>query len=160
MEKRAFVLALALTVPLVLYGVPYAYAATTQSSTYAVLQAFSLPPLTSTFAQADCNPGDYVTGGGYVFNGGFQPELRVQAASGYLPDHGPNPTIWNLIVYNSSPTTTEGGYAQAICQSPVKVAGIGVPEFSQLYAAIAIGAVAYFMLSRRYARRPTLKAVA
>jgi len=32
MERRALVLALALTLPLALYGVPYAYAATTQST--------------------------------------------------------------------------------------------------------------------------------
>ena len=47
-----------------------------------------------------------------------------------------------------------------VCQTPVTVAGVGVPEFGSLYAAIALGAVAYFMLSRRLTRRPTLSAQA
>jgi hypothetical protein len=150
MEKRAIVLALLLTLPLVLYGVPYAYAATT-SSTYAVVQAFSVPPSMGTFAQADCNPGDYIAGGGYIFTGGFQPDLKVEGSHAAIPDHGPNPTLWQLDVFNSSPTTTEGGFVQAICQSPITVAGIGVPEFGSLYVAIALGAVIYFVLARQHA---------
>jgi hypothetical protein len=157
LERHALVLALALMLPLALYGIPYAYAAT-MSSTYAVLQSFSASPQTEVIAQADCKPGDYLTGGGYVFNGGFQPDLKVQSSYGVLPDHGPNPTIWNFEVYNSSPSSTEGGYLQAICQSPITVAGIGVPQFGSLYVAIALGAVLYFMLSRRFARRPTITA--
>jgi hypothetical protein len=44
----------------------------------------------------------------------------------------------------------------AICMTPVTVAGIGVPEFGSLYAAIALGAVVYFMLSRYSSRKPSL----
>jgi hypothetical protein len=46
--------------------------------------------------------------------------------------------------------------AFAICQTPITVAGIGVPEFGSFYVAIALGAVVYFMLSRRLARSPTI----
>jgi hypothetical protein len=46
---------------------------------------------------------------------------------------------------------------EIICQSAVTLpAGIGVPEFGSLYVAIALGAVVYFMMSRRFARRPTM----
>jgi hypothetical protein len=44
----------------------------------------------------------------------------------------------------------------AVCQMPIAVGGISVPEFGSLCVAIALGAVAYFMLSRRFARRPTI----
>jgi hypothetical protein len=45
---------------------------------------------------------------------------------------------------------------EIICQTPVTVAGIGVPQFGSLYVAIALGAVAYFLMSRRFARTPTI----
>jgi len=154
MERRALVLALALTLPLFLYGVPYAYASTT-SSTYAVVQAVSLQPQTGTFAEALCNPGDYVTGGGYAATSA-SPDLKVRSSYAYFPDHGPNPTIWFVDVFNSSPTATEVAFVQAVCQSPITVAGIGVPEFGSLYVAIALGAVLYFLLSKRFTRRPTI----
>jgi hypothetical protein len=48
--------------------------------------------------------------------------------------------------------------AQVTCQSPITVAGIGVPQFGSLYVAIALGVVVYFILSRRYAGRPTISA--
>jgi len=41
---------------------------------------------------------------------------------------------------------------------PITVAGIGVPEFGSLYIAIALGAVLYFLLARRYSGRPTISA--
>jgi hypothetical protein len=50
-------------------------------------------------------------------------------------------------------------YAEVICQTPLTVAGIGVPEFGSLYVAIALGAVVYFVMSRRLARRPTMSAI-
>jgi hypothetical protein len=44
-----------------------------------------------------------------------------------------------------------------VCQTPIAaVAGVSVPQFGSLYVAIALGAVAYFMLSRRFARTPTI----
>jgi hypothetical protein len=46
-----------------------------------------------------------------------------------------------------------------VCQTPITVAGIGVPEFGSLYVAIALGAVVYFVMSRRLARRPTMSAI-
>jgi hypothetical protein len=36
---------------------------------------------------------------------------------------------------------------------------VGVPEFGSLYVAIALGALVYFMLSKRYARRPLVSAL-
>jgi len=50
--------------------------------------------------------------------------------------------------------------AQVICQTPINVAGIGVPQFGSLYVAIALGAVLYFLLSKRFAGRPSLSAKA
>ena len=38
----------------------------------------------------------------------------------------------------------------AVCQVPITVAGVSVPEFASLYLAIAIAVVAYFMLSGRF----------
>jgi hypothetical protein len=40
---------------------------------------------------------------------------------------------------------------RAVCQTPVTVAGVSVPEFGSLYVAIALGAVLYFLLARRFA---------
>jgi hypothetical protein len=56
------------------------------------------------------------------------------------------------LIFNSAPGAVTEVYI--ICQSPITVAGVGVPEFGSLYVAIALGAVVYFMLSRRFGRRP------
>jgi hypothetical protein len=48
-------------------------------------------------------------------------------------------------------------YVYVVCQTPITVAGIGVPQFGSLYIAIALGAVVYFLLVRRYASPKTAR---
>src|SRR5260370_39699295 len=115
MERRAAILAVGLTLPLVLYGIPYAYAATT-SSTYGVLQAFSVPPNSAKGVEGACNPGDYVTGGGYSLSFGYQPDLNIRISHA-LPAQGPNPSGCSTYVTNTSPSSTERGQAQVIWPS-------------------------------------------
>jgi hypothetical protein len=154
MEKRAVLLALAVMLPLALYGIPYAYAAT-MSSSYSVDSSLTAVGAGATgIAIASCiNPGDYATGGGYFFDIG----LVVAASYPSGPHTGPNPTGWEAIAYNPTPNAL-GLLAYVVCQTPVTVAGIGVPEFGSLYIAIALGAVVYFMLSRHFKRSPTVSA--
>lgn len=144
MQRGALVLALALTLPLVLYAVPYAYAATT-SSTYVV-------SATDTgFAVVNCNAGDYATGGGA--DGGSSAIIRNK------------PMFWDGVQYNQISTGQPNAWLASaglspvtvwvICQTPLTVAGVTVPEFGSLYVAIALGAVVYFMLTRRFTRKPT-----
>jgi hypothetical protein len=167
MEMRALVLGLALTLPLALYGIPYAYAATTSSS-YVVesdsSHSTTVQPLTTGNNAVLCNPGDYATGALYML-WGFQGSPGVIAAI-----HGTNDPTGNTFVGIGTPhgvvvsvynPNSNFGYtvkftAGAICQTPITVAGIGVPEFGSLYVAIALGAVLYFLLSKRFTRRPTI----
>ncbi len=150
MEKRALAVALSLTLPLALYGIPYAYASTTSSS-YTIDGPTSALTSGSGFQSmyAACNPGDYVTGGGY--SGGVTTSLWVSNSE---PVGG---VSWGIGVTYTGPGTIFVN-AVAVCQTPITVAGIGVPEFGSLYAAIVLGALVYFMLSRRSVRRPTIAA--
>jgi len=158
MEKGAFVLALALVLPLLLYGVPYAYAA--QSSSYHKEASCAIIPGDGGCGVL-CNAGDYATGGGFEI--GALPEVsgvRVEASSYTLGANQPNE--WGAKVFNPTNSTFSGPgdelVVQVICQMPIAVAGIGVPEFGSFYFAIALGAVGYFVLSRRFASRPKLAA--
>jgi hypothetical protein len=155
MEKRAAVLALALTLPLVLYGIPYAYAATTTLG-YTARSDYVLGAFTANYFSATCIGGDFATGGGWLANSlhtlsSFPTLAGNVAAAGTVPD--------GWMVYTENPTSSATALTVfADCLAPITVAGIGVPEFGSLYVAIALGAVAYFMLSRRFARRPTVSA--
>jgi hypothetical protein len=163
MERRALVLALSLTLPLALYGIPYAYAATTSSSyvvtTSHTLIASDVPPTDLT---ANCHSGDYATGGG----AGTDADTTAIVATFSGPTRGGSvvgsgqPDGWRASFNYPNPAGTfYAGIALevfAICQTPLTVAGIGVPQFGSLYVAIALGAVVYFMLARRAAGRPTL----
>jgi hypothetical protein len=152
MERRALVLALALTLPLALYAIPYAYASVTSSS-YEVAASIGQP-----YAGAHCNPGDYATGGGARAQSPgvlavTEPESYDFASGLYSVGTSGTPNAWFAI------STT---YVQVwvVCQTPITVAGIGVPQFGSLYAAVALGAFAYFVLSRRYASRRTSTSLA
>jgi hypothetical protein len=149
MEKRALVLALALTLPLGLYGIPYAYATTT-STTYRVFTSNTINPGGVFTVTALCHSGDYATGGSA--SQPFGVTITGSAPHGDSPPNG-----WDGYFYNpeSGPVTVT---TFVVCQTPITVAGIGVPQFGSLYVAIALGAVAYFMLSRRFARRSTISA--
>jgi hypothetical protein len=149
-ETRALVLALALTLPLALYAIPFAYAVGTQS-TYVVKTS---PDLSTGLgsAQAKCSSAlDSTEHYGYT-NQNIVTLLSVFPVNsgGSEVVTGDNPNGWRLIFSSAPGAVTE---VYIICQSPITVAGVGVPEFGSLYAAIALGAVAYFMLSRRFGRK-------
>jgi hypothetical protein len=155
MERRALVLALALTLPLALYGVPYAYATVT-STTYVVGTFYTVPAsTTATLYDSVCNGGDYATGGGVNAAVGNGNEIVL----GSIPTKGDNPLgsppdRWTGIVSNPSGISDEV-FVSVVCQTPITVGGVGVPEFGSLYVAIALGALVYFMLARQFARRPS-----
>jgi hypothetical protein len=163
MERRALVLALSLTLPLALYGIPYAYAATTSSS-YVVFNTHTLiatdvPP---TDLGVSCHAGDYATGGGAGTDGdttAIVPTFSGPTRAGGVVSSG-QPDGWRGgFNYPNPAGTFNAGIALevfAVCQTPLTVAGIGVPQFGSLYVAIALGAVVYFLLSRQFARRPNL----
>jgi hypothetical protein len=159
MERRALVAALALTVPLLLYGVPYAYAVTT-SSTYLV-NDFAGSTTNSLVVRVHCNTGDYATGGGAEALGAdvvavsFSEPLFFDGTNYFIAVSG-QPNAWVGGGHTTSGANVEMIVrAWVVCQTPITVAGIGVPEFGFLYVAIALGAVVYFMLARRFAGRPT-----
>jgi hypothetical protein len=143
MEKRAIVLALALTLPLALYGIPYVHAIQTSSTYTAHVEVEATPGFS--FGDATCNLGDYATGGGFdMVSDGLN--LHRSEAKPF----GPNPTQWEVTVKN--PSDVNKAYeVLVVCQSPVTVAGVTAPEFGSLYVAIALGAVIYFVLARQYA---------
>src|SRR5712692_8164955 len=130
MEKRAVVLALALTLPLALYGIPYAYASVT-TSTYSVSTSGTIAAGPSTIRlDANCKPGDFATGGGYN-----APDGVFGSVSAPNPASPSEPTFWTVILDN--PSGPAGPVAaRAVCMAPVTVAGIGVPQFGSLYVAI------------------------
>jgi len=160
MERRAIVLALALALPLALYGIPYAYASTASSDYVVENNPTSVPPGASISSLYCSNPGDYAISWGVnlqssgVHSEGAWPAFGGQkggATAGQTPDG------WWFGWHNDAPFS-QNGYEWLVCQTPIKVAGIGVPQFESLYIAIALGAVAYFLLSRRFAGRSATSA--
>jgi hypothetical protein len=160
LEKRALVLALALTLPLALYGIPYAYA-TTMSSTYVATKQTDVPPAGAS-DQVKCNTGDYTTGvGGYDHMGDgvlVVTNITPIGPPGWTNLFSGSPGGFLYSVASHEPIATDTMEFHAICQTPISVAGIGVPQFGSLYVAIALGAVVYFMMARRFAGRPTVSA--
>jgi hypothetical protein len=156
MERRALVLALALTLPLALYGIPYAYAAS--QSTYVV--RLNQPVAMDYIQIVKClNPSDY-TQHYSVGSQNLDPVTTYTAilnSNGDFAGTGDIPNGWYIHIHNGNGFTITF-MIQIICQSPVAVAGIGVPEFGSLYVAITLGAVLYFLMARRFARRPTVSA--
>jgi len=159
MERRALVLALALTLPLALYGVPYAYATTVAQTTYMVITNYVIAPFDVASHKIQCTSASdsalhYGSGAP-----GPAPLNRAWALNtvGDAAVTGENPNGW-FIELRSTVNADLFTNAYIICQSPITVAGIGVPEFGSLYVAIALGAVVYFMLSKRFNRRPTISA--
>jgi hypothetical protein len=144
MERRAVVLTLALTVPLALYGVPYAYAITV-GSTYVMSS--------STSQIVHCNAPDYATGGGgVVASGSIRASEAVKGSSVPLTPADGTPDGW--YIDGTTSLTSTSFLVFVVCQAPITVGGVTVPQFGSLYIAIALGAVLYFTLSRRFAGRP------
>ncbi len=149
---------LALTAPLVLFSGGYAYAAITTSSY--MVHNFVTIANDSTVHEVDavCNSGDYALGGGTNTAVGNLNEVVL----GSIPTLGAGHSItgtpdrWTALVRNSGAASDEIDVA-VVCQTPVTVAGITVPEFGSLYAAFALAAAVYFGLSllrRRTTQRP------
>jgi hypothetical protein len=156
MEKRSLVLAVALTLPLLLYGIPYAYAATSTQSTYVMRS--DLPVMANGangFVTVQCSSSSDFT---LHYSTRFPEQLPVTDvhtvnSAGLTSNNGDNPNGWFVSVHNLSGGSVFTDSVEIICQSPitVTVAGIGVPEFGSLYIAIALGALIYFPLSRQHA---------
>jgi hypothetical protein len=156
-EKRAVVVALALTLPLALYGVPFAYAASTQT-TYVVKLNQNVDREYIQIVKC-LSPSDY-TQHYSVGSNDLNPVTTYAAilnSNGDFAGTGDIPNGWYIHIYNNNGFTITF-MLQIICQSPITVAGIGVPEFGSLYVAIALGAVIYFMMASRFAGRPTVSA--
>jgi hypothetical protein len=164
-RNQRMILVLALVVPLLSYGVPYAYATITSSAYTVKVQGTVFAGSFSDLSfVASCNSGDYATGGG-VLTGtstsssvSVDTSMHIQAstpAKGDKPAQ-PNdrPDGWYGVVFNSDSSDHQFELF-AVCQTPVTVAGIAVPEFSSLYVAIALAALVYFMLARHFTRRPS-----
>jgi hypothetical protein len=153
MNRQAITLVLALTLPLGLYGIPYAYASST-SSTYEMIQSFTLLVGESANFVTSCLPGDVATGGGYA---GFVPVTFSEANPRLTPNPGHMPTGW-AVSFNNNQGTPQSVEVEAVCMTPINVAGIGVPEFGSLYVAIALGAFVYYLVSRRTAKSQEMPA--
>jgi hypothetical protein len=164
MERRGIVVALALTLPLALYGIPYAYAST--QSTYVEASPYTnvATGASHTFILMCASPSDYTIrfaideGSGNIPAYPNSNGVILNSAGSHILTNGDVPNGWEVTVQNNYANTLGMGL-EIICQTPVTVAGIGVPQFGSLYVAIALGAVAYFVLSRRFTRRPTISAV-
>jgi len=165
MERRALVLALALVLPLALFGIPYAYATVT-SSDHGVQSTMTVHPQAESGSNVACPSGDYAVSGGYQpasfgssSSTGFQffPDIfsTFPTLGGTQIFTGQTPDGWGFEGVNDA-NVDATAIVWVVCQTPVTVAGIGVPQFGSLYVAIALGAVVYFMLSRRFARRPAI----
>ena len=142
-NARPLALTLILTLPLGLYFVPYAYAAVTTTS-YMVFAGNT----TGNVVDVHCNAGDYATGGGSfaalnLVNS--NPEIYDFGTGTYSFATSGTPNAWHVAAGDTNVA------AWVVCQTPITVAGIGVPEFGSLYVAIALGALLYFVLSRRFA---------
>ena len=149
MERTGKILILALAVPLMFYAVPYAYASVTTSS-YMMFAGNTL----GNIADVHCNAGDYATGGGSFSAGALvnsNPEIYNFGTGTYSPATSGTPNAWHVAAADTNVA------AWVICQTPVTVAGITVPQFGSLYTAIALAAVLYFALTTlRQRRTPTI----
>jgi hypothetical protein len=156
MERKAVALALALTLPLALYGIPYAYALTTQN-TYVVKSSIDLTTGVGSATAMCSSPTDSTQHYGYTNQGFGRTVLDAFPVNsgGTEAATGQTPNGWHVVM-SSSPGAVSDLYI--ICQSAITVAGIGVPEFGSLYVAIALGAVAYFVLSRHFKASPAIPA--
>jgi hypothetical protein len=103
-----------------------------------------------------CNAGDYALSGGYLpesVGPGFD-AVHIGASyptkGGSPSNSGTTPDGWS---FEGSNDRSDGRFALlwVECQTPITVAGIGVPQFVSLYVAIALGAAVYFLLAKRQA---------
>ncbi len=165
-SRRHKLLLLILTVPLLLYFVPYASAAISSSS-YVVYATQDGTGNSATSAAAVCSTGDYATGGGAEETGattGFVFSSKPQFFDGSsvtdITTGQPNAWFGGVETADGSASVLSFGIrVWVVCQSPITVAGVTVPEFGSLYVAIALAAALYFVMSTlRQRRTPTVRA--
>jgi hypothetical protein len=165
MDRGALVVALALTLPLAFYGIPYAYAATTTITTYSVQQSSFVPSGSNNAFIVRClSPSDF-SGVYPALSAPIDPQKLYMSAfdplnsAGTVATDGQTVNGWGVQVSNRDASGANMNVI-ILCTTAITVAGIGVPQFGSLYVAIALGAVAYFLLSRRLAGRPAIPALA
>lgn len=133
-----------LVMPLVLYGVGYAYAQVStqiyeRSSTHVIVaQRYS------SFT-AWCDVFDYVTGGGYNVMGGWRYDERVVSSMSNTEGEQQG---WLVTIFGMHGGSEETITVYARCMPPITVAGIGVPEFGSFYILLSVVVGAYFVLFR------------
>jgi hypothetical protein len=159
MKKKTLALIIVLVVPLALYFIPYAYAATTIQNTYAensapqnlasgagssfVVQCASTSDFTLHYI--DSHPGLVKTVHVISLNSARNPI-----------NNGETPNGWDIGLVNidAGPITES---VTIFCQTPITtVAGIGIPEFGQLYIAIALGALVFYLMGRYMTRKASV----
>lgn len=144
MRRDLRILVLVLTIPLLLYGVGYAYAVQTTGSYANRTSILSIAAGSGESATIYCNSGDFATGGGFEGLGGLGPQLNFYNSR---PNSVTQPTGWYVTVNN--PTQSASAFrATVICQTPITVAGIGVPEFGTMYIVMLLGAAVFLFLTR------------
>jgi hypothetical protein len=167
MRNKLAVIAIAiLAVPLALYFVPYSYAAVS-SSDYVVKSQIILVAESQTGDGLSCNTGDYAVSGGYHSNtfsdvpGGDTPIMygSFPTVGGSDASGGQTPDGWAFEATNPSDVSGATFDIWVVCQTPITVAGIGVPEFGQLYVAIALGALVFYLMGRYMTKKNALTSV-
>ena len=160
-ERSTTILVATLVVPLALFFLPYAYAAVT-SSDYVITGSKAIGESISLADNLSCNSGDYAVSGGYRINFVSDIPTVPHVASSYPTvggspaPAGQTPNGWAFDLENPTSVTTTFSL-WVVCQTPITIAGLGVPEFGQLYIAIALGAIVFFLLARmKRLNRPTV----
>ncbi len=148
MRRDSKILVLVLTIPLLLFGMGYAYAQQS-TGTYVIGETTPMPAYAPIVLDADCYSGDYATGGGHLFTGPVEQNAVQSYPIPYtVPGtEGPQPTGWRVAGYN--PSANPGNLEVfVVCQTPITVAGFGVPEFGSIYIIMIIGAAVYLVLTK------------
>ena len=155
MRNKLAIIAIAiLAVPLALYFVPYAYAASTVTTYEVVSSPVAIAPGDTNAGYALCTGAtDVVTGGGFEMNalGGTNYPPVVQTSYPFTQSGHNGWLVW-VEDPDLSGALSNSYNVYAECMTPTTIAGIGVPQFGQLYTAIALGALVFYLLGR-YMRR-------
>ena len=160
MRRSALVLILAFTLPLAFYGIPYAYAAVAQTTDVVAGGPHSVPPHGVFDMDIRCSsPSDSALHFFTLTTVHITPTITTTQSplyaipidsAGAFASTGDNPNGFIIGFVNNFDASTDTVRGWIICQTPITIAGISVPEFGSLYAAIALGAVVYSFLARRY----------
>jgi hypothetical protein len=134
MEKRAIVLALALMLPLALYGVPYVYASVSTSD-HVVHSTLTVSGLGNNDVNIACPAGDYAVSGGYkphffqigtISGVGSDVKAFPEIVStfptlvGAPTSTGETPDGWKFEAGNAD-STADTADVWVVCQTPITV---------------------------------------